>query len=223
MIILEVGDKKDKFLVHRSVLAATGDFFEAACKPVWLKGSNVIELPADDPDTIQTLVNWMYSDEIWSSGERQVCTFENTLGEALASPFGLFAKLYILAEKYQIVRLKNDAIDAMINYNEYTDLPISLISYLYDNTTQDSVVRRLILDIVRCEWNRDQFLDFAERMCRDFLVDLAVPSFDLSAAEFDKYTRDLQLPHSQFCMRYHTHSDETPFCENLKNPTFPDD
>ena len=223
MITLEVGNEKAKFLVHKIALCAASDVFEAACKPEWLKESNIIELPVDDPDAIHALINWIYSDEIWFPEEPRGCTFEDPLNNALASPFGFFATLYILAEKYQIAQLRNDAVDAIIEYNKYTDLPISLVSYVYANTTEDSTIRHLLLDLVRCEFDRDQFLKFAEVICSEFIIDLAVQSFGASSDVLDKYAQDVASPDKRFCERYHTHGDDEPFCAGLKEPQFPDD
>ena len=64
-LIAGEGESKATFSIHRSVLCASSPFFEAACKPQWMKPDDrLIKLPEDDPEAIQLLVYWMYHDEI---------------------------------------------------------------------------------------------------------------------------------------------------------------
>ncbi|KAN0098740.1 hypothetical protein V8E51_014403 [Hyaloscypha variabilis] len=219
IITLEVGqgDKQAKYNVHKSILCATSPFFEAVCKPEWMKPEDkVIRLPEDDPEVIRLLVYWAYHGEICLPllGESEVSM---TLEEAMNKGWGLLVRLYLVAEKLQVDRLKNDSIDAMIQENKVNYLSISLISHIYENTLFESRLQQLILDIVRFEMPGERYYENMHLMPRNLLEDLAKANYSDESGPYDRYPLDIRAPHVEFCKRYHEHINENATCINLKN------
>ena len=121
IITLEVGegDKEAKYSVHKNIICDTSPFFEAACKPEWMKPEDkVIKLPEDDPKIIRLLICWAYHDKISIPNFDIFTERDTSLEESMNLEFGLLVGLYLVAEKLQIDRLKNDTIDAMIELNK---------------------------------------------------------------------------------------------------------
>ncbi|KAE9373267.1 hypothetical protein N431DRAFT_337511 [Stipitochalara longipes BDJ] len=221
-VTLEVGegDEQVKISVHQNILCAASPFFEAACKPEWMKSEGrVIKLPEDDPEAIRGFVYWAYYDEISIAKELPVSQRSDNMENAMQTVFGLLAKLYLLGEKYQIPRLKNDAIDATMLYNPNSWLPIATVLHIYENTLPESPFRKLMLDIVLYDYEADQIEECAEMMCRDFLVDLAI-SLSKKDSIFDEYGRAEKMPTPEFCKRYHTHANSAEYCRKKKTATF---
>lgn len=222
IIILEVGkgDKKVKCSVHKNIICAASSFFEAACKPEWMKPEDrVIKLPEDDPKIIQMIIYWAYHDTICIPEDSKDTMWDTDLEEALETDLGLSTKIYLIAEKYQVHRLKNDAIDTIIEKNSSQWLPVSLVSHAYGNTIPDSRLRRLMLNIVRFDFtsNGIDFESYAPLMCCEFLVDLAMAQFSIDGDKYAKYVpnaSDVQDPQHDSCKRYHSHVRAAITCEN---------
>jgi hypothetical protein len=116
MIILIAGreDHQKHFTIHKKILCDASPFFKAHCKPEWMKNEEkVIKLLEDNAEVVQMLIFWIYHNQICISSK--VCTEVKTCEEALKSPWGLFAQLYVIAQKYQIPLLQNNTIDALLD------------------------------------------------------------------------------------------------------------
>jgi BTB/POZ domain len=227
VVILEVGrdDKPARFTVHQNILSAASPFFEAACTPKWMKSEDrVIKLPEDDPDAIRVFIYWAYHDNISVSKGLPDSTTNDSVEEASKTAFGLFAKLYILAEKYQILRLMNDVVDATISNVKEQHLPMATVSYIYENTLPGLPglpFRRLMLDIVLQDYSATCIEESAHLMCRDFLVDLSI-SLRRGDNVFRKYGNQDTMPARKICGTYHIHVGGTETCRKAKPVRFYD-
>ncbi len=173
-LVVGESDQQAKFTVHKNILSAASPFFEAACKLEWMKAQGrVIKHPDDDLEAVRALVYWMYGNRICVS--KDILTrgpldeFTPTNQEAMVSPWGLFVKLYVLGEEYQIPRLRNHAIDAILHFRTKCDLELGVTPYVYQHTTSKaSPLRFLMVRIAKCESNDDEIEDFGNQLCSEF-------------------------------------------------------
>lgn len=96
----------------------------------------------------------------------------------MKTPCGLFAKLYVLAEKYQIPRLRNDAIDSILYLWDDYKIDICVASYIYRNTTlEESPLRRLLVRLAMYQDGHDDELRKARDSgtnCHEFFFDMVL-------------------------------------------------
>ncbi|KAH6723393.1 hypothetical protein BKA61DRAFT_10539 [Leptodontidium sp. MPI-SDFR-AT-0119] len=95
------------FSVHKSVLCETSPFFKATCKPEWMKPEDkVVRLPEDNVDAIRAMIYWMYQDRIGFTDKQEASYRIEILAEnGMDSIWGLWARLYIIGDRYGIPRL----------------------------------------------------------------------------------------------------------------------
>jgi hypothetical protein len=174
----------------------------------------VIKLPKDDPTAIQALVFWMYHDKIYLSngkieGELYINDSEE---EAMKGDFGLLSRLYILGDKYQMSRLRNDVIDAILLLKNVELPPMAVISHIFNNTTISDSLRRILVGIVHELLSiKSQIKNCKDVISHDFLFNLMVSTFDLPATT-TPISRD-------FCSRFHIHAALQSPCRILKKYT----
>ncbi|KAJ4376534.1 hypothetical protein N0V86_006647 [Didymella sp. IMI 355093] len=61
-IVVEVGDKKQKFFVHEVLVSASSEFFKSALKSEWKNNTTrSIALPDTEPVAFQIYLDWLYS------------------------------------------------------------------------------------------------------------------------------------------------------------------
>jgi hypothetical protein len=153
---------------------------------------------------------------------------------SLSSAPGLLARLFILAEKYQITPLQNDIIDAFLiwldDFSLQHRIPASVIQYVWEHTISEGCMLRLFLiDYVRAEytsWNlktaRDVIVDkdFWYELSREsaLTVDLLRECLDEGGPELigdmrEHLEDDLTI---DVCVNWHTHGAKEEQCRALK-------
>lgn len=142
IVSVTVGSAKTPFRVHRDLLCDESPFFKAAFAKEFKEASEgILDLPEDDVDTFDRFIQWMYSGEYGLSGG-----FE-THAEA-DERYNQLARLYILADKLQVPRLKNDVV------NKFFEVKVkarcvprcSTVSYIFKNSLNSSLLRKLMVD-----------------------------------------------------------------------------
>lgn len=203
--------KPTTFIIHKDLLCAASPFFEAGCKPVWQDGAEcAMELPEDDPEYFASLAYWVYNNEVaypdlHHMGRRSLHDLSG---------------VYLLAEKYQMPRLQNDLIDAMVYETVTRDQCIlpPILSMIFDDSPPASKLR---LFAVNCTLNRwSDFKAFVDTpnifFCPDFLFAMfSAFAHDPKAALKEKFL-DFD---NQFCELYHIHeAEQQGQCRTLKLP-----
>ena len=176
-----------------------------------------IKLPKDDPTAVRAMVYWMYHDAICISSEMNDAEDFNTENDSTKTVYGLFAKLYVLGEKYQTPRLKNDAIDAILCHYESTrGFHIEISSYVYANMPGDSPFRKLLVRFALYLFDEIDLESMKTKLCDGLIFDLAKVS--LGDDFKDKKGRiDCGNPGKGFCDRFHLHPETTRGkCKALK-------
>lgn len=191
------GKKDSKFIVHKEILCAASPFFEAACKLEWQRvEKDIIRLPEDDPEVIKAFIHWIYF-----NGDIQLPLESRDRRNPIDRPEGLLVKLYILGDKYQMPRLRNQAVDALDRYHEANLVGFSLkvLDYASKNAAKHSALRTFLAVTAIATWDWDQFDELNEKLYPEFIHDVAIHLMR---------SRDEGLPsrvRESFCERYHTH------------------
>jgi len=220
IITLEVGEDENltRLAVHKTVLCSSSPFFEAACKPEWMKAEDrVIKLPVDDPVAVKAMVCWMYHNIICISSEMDGHEESDTKDDAMKTPYGLFAKLFVLGEEYQMPRLRNHAIDAIIHRSEEDSFAIRINPYVYADTCDDSLLRKVLVRLALHLYDKALISRAKNELCGGFIFDLALVSFDYLENQEESRTIDCSSPAIGFCGNYHAHTENSSGkCKVLK-------
>jgi hypothetical protein len=157
------------------------------------------------------------------------------LTASLSTVPGFLARLFILAEKYQVTRLQNDIIDAFLiwldDFSRHHRIPASVIQFVWVNTiSEDCMLRLFLIDYVRAEytyWDLETVRDVI--MEKDFWYDLSrgnALTVDLLRECLDEggpevvggmreYLRDDLR--ADWCLNWHKHGVKEGPCKSLKN------
>lgn len=188
------------------MLCDASPFFKAACKPEWMTpDERTIKLPEDDPVAVQAMIYWMYHNEICiPEGLVSESDTDHLENDGMRTAWGLFVRLFILGQKYQIAGLRNDAIDGILELRKGFCLPLGIVPYAYRNTTPGSSLRYLILSIARYELESENFEKWETPLCVEFIFDFARACLrDKNYLDREEENRaDLQ---ECFCAAFHKH------------------
>lgn len=211
--------------MHRSHLANTSPFFQAALQKEWKEGrEGAILLPEDDADAMNAFLHYAYMAEIPCKRKYS----DDSTDEAYHDPeWLLLAKLYVLGEKYQHTRLKDVVASSIISKSRVRDhaggmsFPSpSAIDIIYKGTTPASRIRRLILDFHATDGGMD-WLDGAEHNA-EFVLDLARDLF--RSLDWMRDMGSMETPLIHTC-DYHEHDigDRHSTCDRSRDSESRDD
>lgn len=206
MVTIWVGDDPDiqEFLVHKPVLTTKSGFFEAALHIAWKEGrSNVVDLPAANPEAFKGFVHFVYTGAVFTeaAADQKPGIYDNEW-ERLAG-------LYVLGETLLASGFKDAVITAMIEKATSTStFPTNLASFVYANTCHGSKLRRLIVDFhVDCSaayyLKEGSKCDDKQHGGQDFLADVLS-----KVLEFPEKLHDggKALPWVENPCQYHEHA-----------------
>ncbi len=139
VVTLFVGPDKIAYNVHQSILCDASNFFQAAFYGKFKESSDrSMSLPDDEIDPVERMIGWLYSAKIQLTSP--------VSSEAATERYWQLAKLNTLADKYDIVHLKNSIIDELYELRKSSRVPRpQVIQYVYSNTTQQSPFRKLLV------------------------------------------------------------------------------
>ena len=152
IVTLDVGPDKHTFHVHQELLFKYSPVFKAAFSGACRESSeHRMALPEDDPGTVERFMQWLYL--------RSLSLTEAVCSDTWHEHYWQLAKLHTLADKFDIVLLKNSIIDdwfALARTPEVWGPHTSVVAYIYENTTETSSLRTLIVGWyawhVKYEW-----------------------------------------------------------------------
>jgi len=101
-----------------------------------------MDLPEDDPEAFERLVQWLYC-KTYDSPPFEGKTWE---GDQIA--FVHLARLYVAADKYVIVSLKNDVVDRWFKAkgnHAYLPRIKEVVDYVYENTLPGSKLKEMVV------------------------------------------------------------------------------
>lgn len=136
-----VGKSKKAFYVHQEQLCQVSPVFKAAFTSAFREGSEKkMDLVEEDENTFDRFIQWLYSQQYEISGDRR----EGDRYARFTAPL----KLFVLAEKFDISKLKNLLMTKMFAaVKQGLARPSkTAIAYAYEHTPPSSIIRRLLAD-----------------------------------------------------------------------------
>ncbi len=139
-VTLVVGETKTAFQVHEADLFEASPFFKAAFTSDFRESSErTMTLPEDDEAIFELFVNWLYRQryDIPSSPKDP---------KRYSEPI----RLFVLADKYDVRSLKNLIVSQLfLAFKAGAETPeLNAISYAYKHTSQNSIIRKLLIDLL---------------------------------------------------------------------------
>jgi len=141
-VTLRVGKTKVAFYVHLGVLCNASPVFNAAFNGAFSESfKRSMNLTEDDPEVFERLVQWLY----WKAYD--LPPFVERANVAAQIIFMHLARLYVAADKYGIIGLKNDVLDRFYKANADRAGPpqLGLLDYVYEHTTAKSNLRAFLV------------------------------------------------------------------------------
>lgn len=179
-----VGPDKEEFLIHESVIAKPGTFFETALKKEWIEGKErTVELLEDDPDVFELYTQWVYTGKIFcksTSGIHSPTTSQN---------FDTIIDLYLLGQKLLDRVFQDRVIDALLatthdmrgKETQTRWFPVGgTVDRLYLGTIKGCPMRRLLVDIY-IQHGQEKWMTGYSQMDAEFLGDLGIAFFKTRA------------------------------------------
>ncbi len=140
VVTLYVGNDREVFCIHRNLLCNASPVFKAALAGNFRESSDLsMDLPEEDLGSVNRLVQWLYTQCY------EVDDYDSV--EHLLAGYWQLARLNALADKYDIVTLRNDVVDkffAIFNSGKGTKLPKDLAEYVYTNSSKRCALRDLL-------------------------------------------------------------------------------
>lgn len=141
-VILRVGEAKIAFYVHLGVLCNASPVFNAALNGAFSESfKRSMNLPEDDPEVFERLVQWLY----WKAFD--LPPFVEGASHDAQIIFMHLARLYVAADKYGIIDLKNSVMDRFHKaYADRAGAPrFKVLDYVYRNTTAKAKLRAFLV------------------------------------------------------------------------------
>ena len=166
-----VGETRALFLVHQDLLSSVSPYFEAALTTGFKEATaRTVSLPEDDIESFERFVQWLYS------GVYALSVFKTR--EMADKRYLQLAELYILADKFQVPKLKNDIIDKVNTTHKAYLPPLSAISHVYKNTPTSSPLRKMLVATyvwsIDLTWYNEEEAEKELLMVPEFTRDLTV-------------------------------------------------
>ncbi|KAL8680119.1 MAG: hypothetical protein Q9186_003643 [Xanthomendoza sp. 1 TL-2023] len=154
IVQLRVGPGGTIFNVHQGLICDVSKVFKAAFTGEFQENSGSMTLPDDDAIQFDHLVRWLY--------KRNLDTFPLSAVESGKFRWTSLFEFYVLADKYDIVPLKNDIMDLCFSVRErilHRDKGYGIvlprdIRCVFENTIHGSQLRRFV--VVYFAWHVDR-------------------------------------------------------------------
>ncbi|KAG7005939.1 hypothetical protein G7Y79_00017g043210 [Physcia stellaris] len=146
MVTLLVGEKENPFHVHMEMICNESAFFKSAFMGAGQfeeTAQKSMKLPEDDPETIDRMIQWIYF-KTYPYDRKAAREGHQDAQSALWQ----LAYLYVAADKYGIIALKNDIMHLLYGIAglNKTIPQDEAVQYVYNNTDSGSNLRRLMAE-----------------------------------------------------------------------------
>ena len=149
------GGNTEKFTTHRELLCFYSPFFKSMMNGNWEEAkSDIINLPADEPEVYEVFQNWLYGVDL-------------NLELAQSKDVSLLLKLWIFGDKIQVPSFQNAAMDGLrlATIEPPRIIRRSEVATAFAHSGEGSPLRKFIVDIYVWEGSlyglMDRFLDEA--------------------------------------------------------------
>lgn len=143
VILFKVGKEGDyqEFTIHENVISPLSEFVRLALTKDWKEAQQrAIPLPDDEAEVFELLQEWLYT--------RNIPSLHLNNGAKDSAEYKQLVHAYILGDKFGIIDFKDAIIDSIILKLRFTGrFDPRLANFVYDNTVEQSPLRRLWQDI----------------------------------------------------------------------------
>ncbi|KAK4894770.1 hypothetical protein LTR27_007158 [Elasticomyces elasticus] len=199
------------FVAHIDALCNHSGFFRAACSKNWESGKQgCVRLPTIEPETIKSYIHWVYAAQVNIDSVSTAHLPEPTSSVHYTSTTLDLFKLYVAADMFLDVPLKNAVMDELLKRmgkEEFRLVPSS-VKYVWESTSETSCLRRLLVDTVAACSSSRGLRDRAE-WPQEFLLDVCAFFLDQKKSTAALAAMD---PLSKAHCAYHEHTEEVGEC-----------
>jgi hypothetical protein len=145
IVTLYVGAEKAIYHVHEKLLLDVSPVFKAGFSGEFAEsGTRSMNLPDDDVDAVERMLQWLYTRQLRLSDAILEATSNDCCWE--------LARLNTLADKYDIVALKNIIADKLFelyslveSFSDAEPPKLSVVACIYNNTARTSAFRKIMV------------------------------------------------------------------------------
>ncbi|KAI4661782.1 uncharacterized protein J4E78_004572 [Alternaria triticimaculans] len=205
-------DDRREFHVYSGLLAHYSSYFKAALKSCW-RTPETVNLEDDNPEVFLAFFSWIYTGKLYSALDAS--------GKVPLS-MKLIFEIYVFGDARGAPELCNTAIDLLIqNMQQKWMFPNHELDYVYENTLQESALRRALLDFAVDNYRFVELVDPIQRLQelakypKEFLGDMLMALMALGKTPIPSSAGYGNLPYGknnwatyikpQVCSRYHNH------------------
>lgn len=177
MVLVDAGENNGgllTFSVHKHIISHSSAFFKAACTGHFLEAeSQKVKLLDDRAELFDLFVQWLYSQDL-----------KQILKDVTLPIWRTLIELYMLADKLQVLKLKNTILDQMLcmagevfirvpsRPPAREEFPTNVdISLAYENTPVTSPMRKFLAELFAL---LPDFSVEKDEVPKDYLYDLAM-------------------------------------------------
>ena len=165
MVKLVVGPDKEEFVVHKEFACYHSPVLKAAFNSTFIEGqTQTYTLEEVIAPVARLLVNWLYTQQL---DLLQPEDYSQKTKEDLE-----LARLFVIADKLLIPQLQN-AIIVLFHkaLAAGKDQPVSCVKYIWENTTKENPLRRLILHYCVFYFNPIWLSKNHQQFPKEFLIE----------------------------------------------------
>jgi hypothetical protein len=164
-ILVGVGIRQEKFVVHQELLCSKSQYFAKALTGSFEESkTGIVKLDDLHPVLFRIMVTWLYngkivytvvnnSSNIDHDFAKVECAKVTTRGlkvheDSSTWPKEVLVRLFVLADRLDMKELRNNTIDALITAVERsrTGLKICTYKFIDANTTEESLLRKFAVN-----------------------------------------------------------------------------
>lgn len=209
IVTVYVGKKRKAYQVHKELLVSKSPYFRGSLISAFPEGrSNEVYLREDTPEAFSWLITWLYSGVV------------NAIGTKHDACIGF--KTCIMADRFLIVSLKNDLVDAIRRFYARQVMGAELLRLLAKHEGFEGELKRFVFDQVAydlLEYTRNMELDpylpsGSDRSAMDsFLAQGSSTAIDTFWALRNWAGKEHVDPSSLEGCYYHEHPSGSPVCK----------
>lgn len=171
MLLVLVGPKEERFMIHKELICAKSKFFEAACSRRWKEGlEKTIRMPEVGPNLFQQYIAWIHINDldiarVYINDKQSPDDQRMLLG------------LYMFGDIVDDIALRKKTLGLLVSLTNVWKKfypSVSGVSWVYTGTPPGSPLRKLIVDKYIYCVNPDSFARYIDKFPAQFMKDIAL-------------------------------------------------
>ncbi|CAO2658101.1 Nn.00g073610.m01.CDS01 [Neocucurbitaria sp. VM-36] len=211
MMTINVGKSPSvtTFEIHRGLLCFYSSYFKKLLDgPFKEGGSSSYNIPDGTADTFQMFFSWLYTGTVMETAGVKDVDLE----------YMQIIDLYVFADFLMVQELKNRALELFFSSYRKWSPHINCTDVIYENTTKNSLLRRLYVQVLLELNSFKNWPKYAEHLPKEFIADLfdfcrkmkIVPGNPIERGSNGGEREWAALKVTHFCGAYHEHIEAEP-------------